>query len=46
MPGPFRCLMPPTAMTGEQEIEALTAQMEQLESHLKEIKKRLEELSK
>ncbi len=36
---------PPAPMTREQEIEALTGRMEQLESQLKELKKRLEELS-
>lgn len=39
-------MQPPTThMTREQEIEALTGQMELLESQLKELRKRLEELS-
>ena len=39
-------MQPPLApMTREQEIEALTGQMERLESQLKQLKKRLEELS-
>ena len=35
-----------TPMTREQEIEALTLQFQQLESQVREVKKRLEELKR
>ena len=43
-PPPATPVQPPPRMTREQEIDALTREMELLERQLKEVKKRLEEL--